>query len=195
MSRSAAARQLRAVFERYQEETWALFPQDASDLGLHAYDALLGPNDAAAWNAHGRLLTETLQAVEALPDNGFTGDDWLDRRTFLARLRTDSLWNGPLQTWRTNPQVHCDTALHSLFHLVIRNTDRLARIRPAIENRLAEIPRFLYYQSSTRQGFFWWEIDLTYYGLRLLAALGVIWDLRPVPARMREARRNVEPAR
>lgn len=143
MSQSAPARQLRAVFERYQEETWALFPQDASDLGLHAYDALLGPNDAAAWNAHGRLLTETLQAVEALPDDGFTGDDWLDRRTFLARLRTDSLWNGPLQTWRTNPQVHCDTALHSLFHLVIRNTDRLARIRPAIESRLAQLPRFL----------------------------------------------------
>jgi stearoyl-CoA desaturase (delta-9 desaturase) len=29
-----------------------------------------------------------------------------------------------------------------------------------------------------RQGERWWEIDLTYYGLRLLAALGIIWDLR-----------------
>ena len=34
-----------------------------------------------------------------------------------------------------------------------------------------------------RQGFYWWEIDITYYVLRLLAALGVIWDLKPVPAR------------
>jgi stearoyl-CoA desaturase (Delta-9 desaturase) len=35
---------------------------------------------------------------------------------------------------------------------------------------------------SARQGFAWWEIDLTYLGLRLLAALGIVSDLRPVPA-------------
>ncbi len=32
--------------------------------------------------------------------------------------------------------------------------------------------------TSARQGFFWWEIDLTYYSLLVLAALGIIWDLR-----------------
>ncbi|MGH8206201.1 MAG: fatty acid desaturase, partial [Steroidobacteraceae bacterium] len=37
---------------------------------------------------------------------------------------------------------------------------------------------------SARQGFRWWELDLTYYGLRLLAALGLIHDLKPVPARI-----------
>jgi len=35
-----------------------------------------------------------------------------------------------------------------------------------------------YYKASTRQGFFWWEVDLTYYALRGLAALGVVWDLK-----------------
>jgi stearoyl-CoA desaturase (delta-9 desaturase) len=35
-----------------------------------------------------------------------------------------------------------------------------------------------YYMASVRQGFFWWEIDLTYYALRALAALGIVWDLR-----------------
>lgn len=38
-----------------------------------------------------------------------------------------------------------------------------------------------HYQSSARQGFRWWEIDVTYYCLRALAALGLIWDLRPPP--------------
>ncbi len=33
--------------------------------------------------------------------------------------------------------------------------------------------------SSCRQGFRWWEVDLTYVGLRLLAALGIARDLRP----------------
>jgi stearoyl-CoA desaturase (Delta-9 desaturase) len=37
------------------------------------------------------------------------------------------------------------------------------------------------YPHSVRQGFRWWELDLTYYGLRILAWTGLIWDLRPVP--------------
>ncbi len=37
------------------------------------------------------------------------------------------------------------------------------------------------YQSSARQGFRWWEIDPTYYLLRALAAVGVVWDLKTPP--------------
>jgi stearoyl-CoA desaturase (delta-9 desaturase) len=43
------------------------------------------------------------------------------------------------------------------------------------------------YPGSVRQGFFWWEIDLTYYGLWLLERLRVIWNLRPVPRRLLES--------
>lgn len=38
-----------------------------------------------------------------------------------------------------------------------------------------------HYPAATRQGFFWWEIDITYYGLKILSWLGIIWDLKPVP--------------
>lgn len=37
------------------------------------------------------------------------------------------------------------------------------------------------YPHSVRQGFRWWELDLTYYGLKFLSWMGLIWDLRPVP--------------
>ena len=50
-----------------------------------------------------------------------------------------------------------------------------------------------HFPGSVRQGFFWWEIDMTYYGLRLLAALGIIWDLKEVPAVMLHARRHTPP--
>jgi len=43
------------------------------------------------------------------------------------------------------------------------------------------------YPMSTRQGFYWWEIDVTYYLLRLLAAVGLVWDLKPVPRDVRDA--------
>jgi stearoyl-CoA desaturase (delta-9 desaturase) len=44
-----------------------------------------------------------------------------------------------------------------------------------------------YYPAATRQGFFWWEIDLTYYGLLLLEQMGLIWDLKAVPDKVRNA--------
>lgn len=39
-----------------------------------------------------------------------------------------------------------------------------------------------YYQTSVRQGFRWWEIDMSYYILVLLEKIGAVWDLkRPTP--------------
>ena len=39
-----------------------------------------------------------------------------------------------------------------------------------------------YYQSTANQGFFWWEIDLSYYILKVLSWTGLVWDLRTPPA-------------
>jgi stearoyl-CoA desaturase (delta-9 desaturase) len=37
-------------------------------------------------------------------------------------------------------------------------------------------------QSATRNGFFWWELDITYYLLKSLSWTGLIWGLKAVPA-------------
>ncbi len=37
------------------------------------------------------------------------------------------------------------------------------------------------FQSSARNGFFWWEYDITYYILKLMSFVGLVWNLRPVP--------------
>ena len=42
------------------------------------------------------------------------------------------------------------------------------------------------HMGCARQGFYWWEIDLTYYALKFLSLCGVIWDLKPVPAKAYE---------
>ena len=49
-----------------------------------------------------------------------------------------------------------------------------------------------YYKASTRQGFFWWEIDFTYYVLRALAAVGVVWDLKEPSEEVRSGRLRTE---
>ncbi len=38
-----------------------------------------------------------------------------------------------------------------------------------------------HYQSSANQGFRWWQIDVTYYLLRLMEVFGLVWDLRVPP--------------
>lgn len=47
-----------------------------------------------------------------------------------------------------------------------------------------------YYAGSCRQGFYWWEADVTYLVLRLLSCCGLVADLRPVPARVYEVARS-----
>lgn len=46
------------------------------------------------------------------------------------------------------------------------------------------------FPASARQGFFWWEVDLTYYGLKAMSKLGLVWDLKPVPAKIRDEGRH-----
>ena len=43
-----------------------------------------------------------------------------------------------------------------------------------------------HYQSSCRNGFYWWEIDVTYYVIKALSFVGLVWDVREPPARVYE---------
>jgi len=48
-----------------------------------------------------------------------------------------------------------------------------------------------YFRSSTRQGFRWWEVDVTYYGLVALSWLRVVTDLTEPPAQVLRGERRV----
>jgi stearoyl-CoA desaturase (delta-9 desaturase) len=52
-----------------------------------------------------------------------------------------------------------------------------------------------HYQSSAALGFYWWEIDVTWWVLKLLSATGLIWDLRSPPASVRDRSPQPAPAR
>jgi stearoyl-CoA desaturase (Delta-9 desaturase) len=44
---------------------------------------------------------------------------------------------------------------------------------------------------TVRQGFRWWEVDISYYTLRVLALFGLVSELRPMPARARSPARRI----
>jgi stearoyl-CoA desaturase (delta-9 desaturase) len=50
-----------------------------------------------------------------------------------------------------------------------------------------------HYPSSERQGFYWWEIDVSHYTLRALSRLGIVWDLRTPPSNLTSTRREPTP--
>ena len=45
------------------------------------------------------------------------------------------------------------------------------------------------YQRAARNGFYWWEFDPTWYVIRAMAAVGLVWDMQAVPKRIYEEAR------
>jgi stearoyl-CoA desaturase (delta-9 desaturase) len=41
-----------------------------------------------------------------------------------------------------------------------------------------------YFPASTRQGFYWWEIDVSFYVLKAFRSVGLVWGLRRPPQRI-----------
>jgi stearoyl-CoA desaturase (delta-9 desaturase) len=41
-----------------------------------------------------------------------------------------------------------------------------------------------HYQSSVRQSHRWYEIDCSFYIIKAMSWLGLVWDLKPVPAKL-----------
>jgi hypothetical protein len=140
---NSETRRFHSVAQKFLDESHALFPHEASALGLHQFDGELGENTPQVHRKYCRLLESTLREIESLPDIAFSGDDWLDRRGFLSLLRTQLHHHATLQRWRNNPQAHCDTAIESIFELVVRNTENLHKALSNIESRLGKIPAFL----------------------------------------------------
>lgn len=87
----------------------------------------------------------------------------------------------------TTALFHGTGCINSMAHLMGRR-----RFKTSDDSRNSAILAFVTlgegwhnnhhrYQSCTRNGFYWWEIDPTYYGLKLLSFTGFIWGLKPVP--------------
>jgi len=142
-SASKASRAFHKLATSFLSETHARFPEDGSALGLAEYDALLSANTAADHLAQNKLVADTLSAIEALPEAEFRGDDYLDRRGFLAMLRTSRFFEDQHERWRSNPQRHVDGGINAIFDLVVRNARSLRRVLPAIEARLEKLPAYL----------------------------------------------------
>lgn len=99
--------------------------------------------------------------------------------------------------------LHATATINSLDHMIGKK-----RYRVANESRNSIFLALMtfgegwhnnhhHYAVSARQGFYWWEIDITYYILVILSWMGIISELHPLPKRIRECNhiRDQEPVR
>lgn len=90
---------------------------------------------------------------------------------------------------------HCTFFINSLTHLfgrrryVTTDTSRNSFILAVLTLGEGWHNNHHYYQSTANQGFFWWEIDVSYYVLRVLALVGLARDLRTPPQHVLDANR------
>ena len=99
---------------------------------------------------------------------------------------------GQLVVWgffiSTTALFHATSSINSLAHLMGRrryetdDNSRNSLILALITLGEGWHNNHHRYMSSTRQGFYWWEVDISYYVLKGISWTGIIWNLRPVPA-------------
>ena len=121
---------------------------------------------------------------------------WLDRHPYLAAILLGVAswliagWPGLVVGffWSTVALWHATFGINSLAHVLGRQ--RYVTGDDSRNNWLLAIftlgegwhNNHHACQSSVRQGFRWWEFDPTFYALKALSWLGVVWDLN-LPAR------------
>ena len=87
----------------------------------------------------------------------------------------------------TTVLLHATVTINSLDHMFgsrrydTRDTSRNNALLALITLGEGWHNNHHHYAVSARQGFFWWEIDITYYILFFMSWLGIVRDLRPVP--------------
>ncbi|NJL29743.1 MAG: acyl-CoA desaturase, partial [Thermoanaerobaculia bacterium] len=134
---------------------------------------------------------------------------WLDRHYLVAPLTAAGLvwafFGGAVFVWvalvATVALWHGTFTINSLCHVFGRrrfettDTSKNSLILALITLGEGWHNNHHYYPGSTRQGFYWWEVDLSYYSLVVLSWLGIVWDLNKVPERVLEkGRRGLAPS-
>jgi stearoyl-CoA desaturase (delta-9 desaturase) len=155
------------------------------------------------WSHMGWILARDLEATDAARIKDFSKYPelrWLDRWWFVppvaAAVAIFALGGFFALVWGfALCQVLCwhgTFTINSLSHLWggrRYTTDDESRNNPvlaAITMGEGWHNNHHHYQLSARQGFYWWELDVTFYVLRALSAVGLVWDVHTVPEHVRE---------
>lgn len=119
---------------------------------------------------------------------------WLERHPYLPAVMTGFVvwllagWSGLVVgfLWSTVLCWHATFAINSLAHVLgsrrylTTDTSRNSFLLALLTGGEGWHNNHHYLHNTANQGWFWWEVDFTYYVLKVLSVVGVVRDLRVV---------------
>ena len=134
---------LYAVADAYYRDGFAMDPVDATDVGVHTYDAQLGSFTAAAFAKRIARAHRALDSLHAIDSKTLSTEAGYDYRIFQSTLRADVLRMETDRQWRHHPGFYTGTAAGAIYSLIKRNFAPVeVRLRAAIA-REEQIPGML----------------------------------------------------
>ncbi|MGQ0825947.1 MAG: acyl-CoA desaturase [Actinomycetota bacterium] len=142
---------------------------------------------------YGRTETEEIKDFARFPELRFLNRyDWIGPWSLGVACYLIGGWSGLVVGFFASTIVlwHTTFLVNSLAHVMghrVYDTDDTSRnslIVALLTGGEGWHNNHHRYPSSARQGFRWWQIDVTYYILRALSFVGIVRDLRQPPARV-----------
>lgn len=145
MPKSPNHERLATLAESYYRRNWDRFPSVGSIVGLTEYDARLEAPDSGLMEDALTDARDTLAQLSAIPVPGpdASHDEQLDRKEFDAQLRMVLLNTGTIRNWRRNPAEPADSAISSLFFLLMRRDVSSKETAEAMIARMEQVPAYL----------------------------------------------------
>jgi uncharacterized protein (DUF885 family) len=134
---------LRQLAHDYYQWQTRESPVDSSDSGLHTYDDKLTVYSPAALAARQRHIHQLLERVRAMPIDGWSKDDRIDRVLFLAQLERPDFDARVLKPEQANPGVYINECGNAIFTLLKKDYDTHQHRAMAAEQRLRAMPAML----------------------------------------------------
>jgi stearoyl-CoA desaturase (delta-9 desaturase) len=158
------------------------------------------------WSHVGWILCDKYNKTESDAIKDFTKYPelvWLDKHDWVAPWTLGVFcflyagWSGLLIGFFASTIVlwHATFCVNSLAHVFGRrvyettDTSRNSVVVALITSGEGWHNNHHRYPWSARQGFEWWQVDVTYYVLKAFSFVGIVKDLRPVPDAVREEAR------
>jgi uncharacterized protein (DUF885 family) len=135
--------ELRSAAHAYYAWRNEQFPVASSDQGLHAWDDRLADDSPAALRARRAHVTALVDVVKGVDTTGWSKDDRIDRRLFLAQLEGADFFDRVLETPETDPQVYVNECSSAIFSLLKKDYAPKRTRALAATARLRAMPALL----------------------------------------------------
>lgn len=131
------------LIDRYLNSLWERMPVQATELGIHKYDARLPDFDPDAIDQGYQQDQSVADEFRSLETEGLEADAFLDRQVALANLRRSIAQHEHLRPWQRNPCKYERAVIQGAYSLLERDYAPLEQRARLVLERLRQAPRVL----------------------------------------------------